>query len=265
MFLPSLRVNEMESFLSQLETVLDEGAKHALLLVNVIEERTNMTTLVESISGERQRLRGGLHILTFAGKSRILARRGARSDPPCSSGTTRRCNERDIDYAHALPLSTVTVPPDSAKAIRDLGGRCQIIQPASSPRRSCQPSARPHAPRPVRKKIIFDPNGPWFTLPVTCAVRPAAFEEPHDVLDRQALGLGQEPVHEGNGGQRQGGEADRDTAQADRVLSGREHLDQREVGQPVDHRGEGRRLAADLGREDLSLQGPAGAADADGE
>ena len=49
------------------------------------------------------------------------------------------------------------------------------------------------------------------------------------------------------------------------ALPGREHLDERVVGQPVDGRTDRRRLAADRGREVLALDQPAGAADADRE
>jgi hypothetical protein len=56
----------MESFLPQVETILDKRAKHAVLLVAAIEERTNMTTLVEGIPGKLHGLRGGHRVLTFA-------------------------------------------------------------------------------------------------------------------------------------------------------------------------------------------------------
>jgi hypothetical protein len=43
------------------------------------------------------------------------------------------------------------------------------------------------------------------------------FEEADDVLHGQALGLWQEPVDEGDRGQREGSEADQNAAQADGV------------------------------------------------
>src|SRR5579875_1364151 len=94
---------------------------------------------------------------------------------------------------------------------------------------------------------------------------PLPFEDADDLLDGQALGLGQEPVDERDGGGAQGGEADHDAGQADGVLPDREDLDEGEVGQPVDGGGDRGGLAADRGGERLALERPAGAADADGE
>jgi hypothetical protein len=73
------------------------------------------------------------------------------------------------------------------------------------------------------------------------------FEETDNLLDLQILGLGQELPDEHDGQRGQPGEDHQDTAQADGVLRHREHLDEREVGQPVGHRGEGRGLPADRG------------------
>src|ERR1700746_2380427 len=94
---------------------------------------------------------------------------------------------------------------------------------------------------------------------------PLAVEEADDLLDGQPLGFRQEPVDERDGRQAQACEADQDAGQADGVLPDGEDLDEGEVAHPGDGRGDGGGLAADAGGEPLALQGPAGAADADGE
>jgi hypothetical protein len=71
MFFPALGVNEMKGFLTSVETILDERAEHAMLLVDTVEERTNMAILVESTPGILRRLRGGLHILTFTQRAAV--------------------------------------------------------------------------------------------------------------------------------------------------------------------------------------------------
>jgi hypothetical protein len=70
MFFPSLGINEMVGSVPLLETIPDERAKHAMLLVDAVEKRTNMTILAESTPSKLRGLRGGLHILTFTQKER---------------------------------------------------------------------------------------------------------------------------------------------------------------------------------------------------
>jgi hypothetical protein len=110
MFFPSLRVNEMVGSVPSLETILDERAKHAMLLVDAVEERTNMTILAESAPGKLRGLCGGVHILAFTQKepcSGPADRFGAaRFDPARGSGATGRCDERGTAYVLAPPLST---------------------------------------------------------------------------------------------------------------------------------------------------------------
>jgi hypothetical protein len=55
----------MVNFVPLVETIRDERAKHALLLVDAVEERTNMTMLAESTRVKLLELRGGVHIITF--------------------------------------------------------------------------------------------------------------------------------------------------------------------------------------------------------
>jgi hypothetical protein len=45
MILPSLGVNEMESPIPVVEAVLDERAKHAVVLVHAVEQRANVAIL----------------------------------------------------------------------------------------------------------------------------------------------------------------------------------------------------------------------------
>jgi hypothetical protein len=54
MIFPSLRINEVERFVPLVEAIPDERAKHAMLLVDVVEERTNMPMPAESAPGKRQ-------------------------------------------------------------------------------------------------------------------------------------------------------------------------------------------------------------------
>src|SRR6266568_5234702 len=81
MFFPPLGVNVMVGFVPLVEPILDKRPKHAMLLVDAIEERTNVTMLAENTLGKR----GGLHILTFTqgeALSRPTDRFGAaRFDP----------------------------------------------------------------------------------------------------------------------------------------------------------------------------------------
>jgi hypothetical protein len=66
----------MVNFVPLVETIRDERAKHALLLVDAVEERTNMTMLAESTRVKLLGLRGGVHILTFTQKSVVVRRTG---------------------------------------------------------------------------------------------------------------------------------------------------------------------------------------------
>src|SRR5262245_40343096 len=102
------------------------------------------------------------------------------------------------------------------------------------------------------------PGGPAASLRLV-------LEDLDDLLDGAVLGLRQEPGDEGKGEQAQNREADHDPAQADTRLPDREHLDEREVGDPVHARGDRGGLATDGGREDLALEEPAGPAHADRE
>jgi hypothetical protein len=52
MFFPLLGINEMVGLVAPVQTVLDERAKHTVLLVNAVEERANM--LAEGSPGKLQ-------------------------------------------------------------------------------------------------------------------------------------------------------------------------------------------------------------------
>jgi hypothetical protein len=101
MFFPPRGINEMDSFVSPVETILHERAEHAMLLVGAVEERANMTTLAESTPGKLLGFRGGLHLLTFTQRAAFSPahRFGtARSDPACSTAATGRLDERTTAY-----------------------------------------------------------------------------------------------------------------------------------------------------------------------
>jgi hypothetical protein len=70
MFFPSLGVNEMGGFIPSVETILDERATQPMLLVGVVEKRTNMTVLIESTAGVLE----GLPLVYIFSPSRIEPR-----------------------------------------------------------------------------------------------------------------------------------------------------------------------------------------------
>jgi hypothetical protein len=78
MFFPPLRVDVMVSLIPAGETVLDEGAKHAMLLVEAVKERTDMTMLAENTLGRSHRIRGSFHLVTLT--------LGAASQPSAPTG-----------------------------------------------------------------------------------------------------------------------------------------------------------------------------------
>jgi hypothetical protein len=51
MFFPAFGVNEMDSLVPPVKAVLHERAKHAVLVVDAVEERANMTSLTEGSLG----------------------------------------------------------------------------------------------------------------------------------------------------------------------------------------------------------------------
>jgi hypothetical protein len=68
----------MEGFVSLVEAILDERAKHTMLLIDAVEERTNMTMLAEGAPGKRKRMDVGLHISPPRRESRVLSRNAKR-------------------------------------------------------------------------------------------------------------------------------------------------------------------------------------------
>jgi hypothetical protein len=52
----------MESFVAAVEAILDERAKHAVLLVHTVKKCANVTMLAEGGSGNLHGIPGGLHI-----------------------------------------------------------------------------------------------------------------------------------------------------------------------------------------------------------
>jgi hypothetical protein len=99
----------MESFVPLVETIGDEPAKHAMLLVDAVEERASMTRLRGSSPGKLWGVRGGLHILTFTQRAAFsrCASVWRRSVP--SRVQLRRdpaLDERDSAYVFPPSLST---------------------------------------------------------------------------------------------------------------------------------------------------------------
>jgi hypothetical protein len=52
----------MESFIPSVEAILDERAKHPVLLVQTVEKRANVTVPAKGGSGNLHGIPGGLHI-----------------------------------------------------------------------------------------------------------------------------------------------------------------------------------------------------------
>src|SRR5258708_3021780 len=88
MFFASLRVNEMIGLIPLVETIPKIRAEHAMLLVDAVEERANMTLLTENTPRKLHGMPGVLHVLTSTRRvqrreSRVPAR-GTDSAPPSS-------------------------------------------------------------------------------------------------------------------------------------------------------------------------------------
>src|SRR4051812_9610392 len=74
---PPLGVNQVVTFFSPVESILDERAKHPIVLVEAVEERTNMTLLPKSTLGKLRGLRGDLHILNLHAERAAFSPGGA--------------------------------------------------------------------------------------------------------------------------------------------------------------------------------------------
>jgi hypothetical protein len=87
----SLRVDEVESLIALVEAVLDERVQHAVLLVDAVEERANMTKRGESVRRNPQRIVLGFHTLPPPGESRFCPGTSGRyGDRPFERVTSRR-------------------------------------------------------------------------------------------------------------------------------------------------------------------------------
>jgi hypothetical protein len=62
MVFPESRVHDMKSFVPPLETLLDERAKHPVLLVHAVEESANVTMLAQIASGTPHGTAVGHHV-----------------------------------------------------------------------------------------------------------------------------------------------------------------------------------------------------------
>ena len=86
MFFPPLGVDVMVSLVPVGETILDKRAKHAVLLIDVVEERTDMAILADCGIGKQQGIGGGFHIFTFTHRAPAHPTPAAR---PLSTMTAR--------------------------------------------------------------------------------------------------------------------------------------------------------------------------------
>src|SRR5271169_2763434 len=94
----------MISLISPIETILDKRAQHAMLLVDAVEERANVTMLAKDTIRQPHGFLDGHRILTFT-------QRKARSDPayrfdaePVRSRTVRHHRGVDERDQPTLPL-----------------------------------------------------------------------------------------------------------------------------------------------------------------
>jgi hypothetical protein len=101
MFFASLRINDMVGLIPLVETIPKIWAKHAMLLVDAVEERANMTLLTESTPSELQGMPGVAHVLTST-------RRVQRREPRPSPGTDSAPPSSISHVAQAQPGSTMT-------------------------------------------------------------------------------------------------------------------------------------------------------------
>jgi hypothetical protein len=75
MFFPPLGVHVMVSLVPVGESIRDKRQEHAMLLVDAVEERTDMTVRPENTPGELGRLCEGFHFITFDTIEPVMARR----------------------------------------------------------------------------------------------------------------------------------------------------------------------------------------------
>jgi hypothetical protein len=89
MFFPPLRVDVVVSLVPLGETICDKRPEYAVLLVDAVEEGTNMTMWPGSVPDELGRLRGDLHVLTLRRLKLFRTRRNGLAPPgsiPRSAG-----------------------------------------------------------------------------------------------------------------------------------------------------------------------------------
>jgi len=166
MFFPSLRVNVMVSFVPLVKPILDERAKHAMLLVDAIEERTNVTMPTENTVGKLHGLGGGLHVLTFT-------QREARSSPADRFGAARFDPAPRSGATGASTNAVQLTPPSPA------------VDGWSSRRR------RTHARRPARQDAASRMPARGDLRRVAVPPPKLAWFWPHEVVD---LVLGHQPA-----------------------------------------------------------------------
>src|SRR5271163_1982935 len=109
MFVPQLGINVVVSLVALIETILDERAKHTVLLVDAVEERANMAILTEGIPGGVRGVSGGIQILTFTQTAAFWPGGPVRRAPepyPQAVEAQPGFDERDPAYARPLLMST---------------------------------------------------------------------------------------------------------------------------------------------------------------
>ena len=110
MFFLPLGIDVMVGLVAVGETIPDEGAQHTVLLVDAVEERTDMTMPIEKIAAEPHPVRHGLHIylhLDAEGATLCQTHRfsAARFDPPFKFGHAA-ANGLRPGYVRLSALST---------------------------------------------------------------------------------------------------------------------------------------------------------------
>jgi hypothetical protein len=68
----SLGIDEVERFVPSVEAIRDERAKHAVVLVHAVEERTHVAVFTEAIPGHPQERVAGVHVSPHPGKQESI-------------------------------------------------------------------------------------------------------------------------------------------------------------------------------------------------
>src|SRR4051794_24550640 len=142
MVFPLLGVNEMEGFVAPFETIFDERAKHAVLFVDAVEERANVTTLAETTPGKLQGMPVGFHVRLHAESH---AERVAFSPGTRRSGDRPARSRTQLRHARAQFHGWTTQDTPSFALVA-------VVSAAAPTRAQGGAQVKTAAPRPLRQR-----------------------------------------------------------------------------------------------------------------